>query len=301
MRILVLGSAGMLGFALHRRLHDAGYGVVGAIRSGSEPRHKWTRGLTYLTGIDIRDTSNIRRLVEANQFDCVINAAGIIKQSTDVRDAELVYSVNALAPRRLGLAAAVDGFRLIHFSTDCVFSGRCGNYDERDIPDALDTYGASKLLGEVCGNNALTLRTSIIGRGLNPNGSLVDWFLGQNGRVGAFRRAVFSGLPVNYIGDILANGIFPSGRPVEGLYHLSADPIAKSGLLHLIRTEWCREDIELVPNDDLVIDRSLNSSRLRSLIDLRPPPWSELVSEMARFYRELELSGPSPSPQPANG
>lgn len=284
MNVLVLGASGMLGFAIHRVLHDSGWNVRGCVRSEAKPESPWCLGLDYATGVKAEDFESVLRAIDASGASVVINAAGVIKQVRDVDDPQLLFRVNAVFPRLLDSAAKSAGFRLVHFSTDCVFSGRLGGYTESDRPDATDLYGMSKFLGEPTGPNTLVLRTSIIGRGLNPNGSLVDWFLAQHGQVRGFRKAVFSGLSVDEIGALLATRILPRIDSLSGLHHLSAGPIDKLTLLELVRIAWRRYELEIVADDSLVIDRSLDSSRLRSAIDYVPPDWPCLIDSMRGFY-----------------
>ncbi len=288
MSLLVLGAGGMLGFALHRVLADRGLVVTGTVR-GRAPRHPWTAGLSWIEGVDVRDMAAVLAAVRETGATTVINAAGVIKQVVRA-DAGLLYPVNGAVPRRLQAHLGPLGVRLIHFSTDCVFAGSRGGYTEADVPDADDDYGLSKYLGEPSGDGALVLRTSIVGLGLRPNGSLIDWFLGRTGEVGAYTRAVFSGLPVNVIGEMLADRLLGAG--IEGLWHLSADPIDKAALLALVRDRWNRPDIVLRPDPSVAIDRSLDSTRLRTILDWTPPPWPELVAGMHAFYGKL---GPRPA------
>lgn len=289
MSILVLGAGGMLGFALHRVLADRGFEVRGTLR-GASPRHPWTDGLSYVEGVDVRDMGRVVEAVRSSGAQVVINAAGVIKQVASGKDAGLLYPVNGAVPRRLHAYLMPMGVRLVHFSTDCVFAGTRGRYTEADVPDADDDYGLSKFLGEPAGANCLVLRTSIIGLGLQPNGSLIDWFLGRSGDVGAYTRAIFSGLPVNTIGELLADRLLDC--PLDGLWHLSAEPIDKATLLSLVRDAWGRTNIRLQPDESVRIDRSLDSSRLRTALGWTPPAWPELVAGMHAFYGKL---GPRPA------
>jgi dTDP-4-dehydrorhamnose reductase len=171
------------------------------------------------------------------------------------------------------------GARLIHVSTDCVFTGQKGLYTEADLPDALDLYGRSKLMGEVDAANAITLRTSIIGEELagGANG-LVGWFLAQKGTVKGYRRAVFSGFPTVRLARIMRDVVAP--RPdLHGLFHVSADPINKFDLLCLVRDAYGR-DTEIIPDEALVIDRSLDSQRFRTATCFQPTSWPDLIDEM---------------------
>ena len=284
--VLVIGASGMLGFALHRGLHDQGYDVHGAVRRQTMPSDGWTRGLRYRVGIDVDDIDAIRRAVQDTGATVIINAAGVIKQVDAVRDEAALFRLNGAFPKRLEIAGECDGFRVIHFSTDCTFSGRKGRYSETDIPDAADAYGVSKLLGEAT-RSALTLRTSIIGLGIVPNGSLVDWFLAQTGDVRGFPHAFFSGLPVNAIADFIGQVLLPASRPLRGLYHLAADRIDKAALLALVARQWGRDDIRIIPDDSFRIDRSLNSTKLTAELSHTIPDWPTLIEGMHRFYDRL--------------
>lgn len=174
------------------------------------------------------------------------------------------------------------GARLIHFSTDCVFSGKQGQYKEDDFADAYDLYGRTKYLGEVDYENAITLRTSIIGHELESKRSLVDWFLNQSSEVKGFRKAIFSGLPTIEIARIVREYVIPNPK-LRGLYHLSVDPISKYDLLRMVGTIYGK-DIAIIPDDELIIDRSLNSDRFRSATGFKPKPWLELVEAMHNEY-----------------
>ena len=270
--IVILGASGMLGHAVHRVLHDCGFDTVGAVR-GHVPDYPRTLGLKFRANVDISDLGALQQMVSQLRPSVVINAAGVIKQRDEATNVRAMFDTNAVAPRQLSILGAQTGFRIIQVSTDCVFSGLRGSYTESDVPDATDAYGRSKFLGELTEQHCLTLRTSIVGRGLVPNPSLVDWFLAQTGSVRGFRRAIFSGLPANEIGQVIADHLVDGNAGPSGLRHLSADPISKHELLCLVRHAWQRNDIDIVADDQLAIDRSLNSERFRAETGFRPDPW----------------------------
>ena len=186
-------------------------------------------------------------------------------------------------PHQLAESCENIGAKLVHFSTDCVFLGRGGLYKESDTPDAVDLYGRSKLLGEVDYGRHLTLRTSIIGHELGKSLSLVDWFLSQRGVVKGYRNAIFSGMPTVFVAEFLKDFVF--GKKINGLYHLSVDPIDKHTLLQLINDAYFT-GVEIIPCDDLVINRSLNSDALRAITDFNPPSWANLIKKMREEYLE---------------
>ena len=157
-----------------------------------------------------------------------------------------------------------------------------------DLPDANDYYGISKYLGESYDSNVLTLRTSIIGRSLHGQSTLVDWILSQTGEIRGYRKSIFSGFPANEIGFILSKFILPNIDSIHGLYHLASIPISKAEVIQLVTDAWNLQSIRIKPDDTIIIDRSLNSERLMSLISYRPPAWPVLINRMYQFYRDLE-------------
>jgi dTDP-4-dehydrorhamnose reductase len=224
---------------------------------------------------------NLVQLFEQARPEVVINCVGLVKQLSAAADPVAALMVNAIMPHRLARLCGLTRARLIHISTDCVFSGQRGMYTEEDRPDAYDLYGRSKLLGEVSEGNVLTLRTSIIGPELDSNHGLFSWFLAQRGVVSGFRRAIFSGLPTVVLAQVIHEYVL-AHEDLRGLYHVSAAPISKYELLELIsRTYSLATRIE--PKDEPVIDRSLDSHRFRQATGYDPLPWPQLIEAMKRF------------------
>jgi dTDP-4-dehydrorhamnose reductase len=278
MRVLVLGATGMLGRALCQVL-------------GSDPRYEvvaTTRGVGLgapgaqdtIGGIDVLNGDDLARAFARARPDAVINAVGLIKQLKALADDPLnALPINSLLPHRLAQLAQVAGARLVHVSTDCVFTGARGGYREEDPTDAQDLYGLSKRLGEVTDDRgAITLRTSIIGRENGSANGLVEWFLHAGPQARGWRRAVFSGLPTVVLAQVIADHVLPDAD-LFGLYHVSAEPIDKFTLLQEVARAYGRATA-LDPMDDPVIDRSLNSDRFRAATGWSPPPWPALIDRM---------------------
>jgi dTDP-4-dehydrorhamnose reductase len=184
-----------------------------------------------------------------------------------------------MLPHRLSKLCALIGARLVHVSTDCVFTGEKGMYLESDISDAVDLYGKSKFIGEIQDQpHAITLRTSIIGHELASSASLVDWFLSQEGAVKGFTKAIFSGVPTSELARIITDFVIPNPQ-LFGLYHVSAEPIDKFTLLNEIAKIY-EKKIDIVPDDHLAIDRSLDSTRFRQAVGYVPPAWPDLIQFM---------------------
>jgi dTDP-4-dehydrorhamnose reductase len=280
MKILVLGGDGMLGHELFLQLRERHESRV-TLR---QPLAAYSgRGLfdaaNAFAGIDVRRPGSVESVLGEFKPDAVVNAVGIVKQRPETEDALASIEVNALLPHRLALACRSAGARLIHLSTDCVFSGEKGRYREEDRPDPVDLYGRSKLLGEVAGEGALTLRTSMIGLGLQRKTSLVDWFLMQSGRVQGYRNAVFSGLTTRELSRVIGE-LLEKHPQASGLYHVSAAPISKLELLAKLR-ERLALNVELVPVDEPRIDRSLDSTRFRRVFGYAAPSWDEMLDGLA--------------------
>lgn len=211
--------------------------------------------------------------------DVVINCVGLIKQLAHAKDPLTALPINAMLPHRLASLCELAGSRLIHVSTDCVFSGRKGLYQESDLSDAEDLYGKSKYIGELHEKaQAITLRTSIIGHEPGSNHALVDWFLSQQNSVRGFTKAIFSGLPTVELARVMKDFVIPHPK-LNGLYHVAAEPIDKFRLLSLVAAQYGKS-IEIRPDDGLVIDRSLDGARFREATGYVAPDWPELVRRM---------------------
>jgi dTDP-4-dehydrorhamnose reductase len=283
MRLMVLGVTGMLGNAMFRVLSaNSGLAVYGTARSESSRRYfSGNLSSQIIVGVDVENQDSLIKTFAAVRPDVVVNCVGLVKQLADANDPLQAVPINALLPHRLAALCQATGARLVHISTDCVFSGAKGNYLESDFPDAYDLYGRSKLLGEVDYPNAVTLRTSIVGHELLGQRSLLGWFLAQQNSVKGFTRAIFSGLPTVELARVVCNFVLP-GSELHGLYHVAARPINKFDLLKLVAKTYGK-DIEIIPSDELVIDRSLNADRFKEATGYVPPEWPVLAQRMYEF------------------
>lgn len=273
----------MLGSAVVRLTNTwPGMEVWGTLRGASAKRY-FDPSLhdRLLTGVDADQPDTVTEAFAKVRPDLVVNCIGLIKQLGNAKDPLAAIPLNAVLPHRLARLCELADARLVHVSTDCVFSGSKGGYVESDLPDATDVYGRTKLLGEVDYPHAITLRTSIIGRELSGENALVDWFLSQTGSVRGFRQAVFSGLPTVELARIILEYVIP--RPeLHGLYHVSAAPINKFDLLTLVGNAFGKE-IKIDPDDAFVIDRSLCSTRFSEATGYVAPDWPTLVERLHTF------------------
>ena len=283
MKVLVLGASGMIGSTVLRVLSEKkDWEVFGSIRD-SEVNRFFTSSIIerLILGIDVEQSDSLVKVLSRIRPDIVINCAGLTKHKPEAEDPLVSIPINTLMPHRLAELCNLIGSRLIHVSTDCVFSGEKGFYNEYDYPDARDVYGKSKALGEVHYPHTITLRTSTIGHELNSTYGLLDWFLSQEGQCKGYARAIFSGLPTVVFAQIIRDVVIPRVE-LTGLYHVGAKPISKFDLLKLI-TEAYEKNIDIVQDDQLVIDRSLDSSRFKLATGYVTPEWPELIKLMHTY------------------
>lgn len=284
MKIVVLGATGMLGHKMFQKLSSRFDSVIGFayedVTIAPFDKVDIFQEVEMVTGVNAADFQTLEKTLATIRPDYIVNCIGIIKQRETASAYIPCIELNALLPHKLAAFAQKWGGRVIHFSTDCVFDGVRGGYREEDFSNAEDLYGKSKFLGEVAGENALTLRTSIIGRELTSHKSLLDWVLSQNGQtVKGFKNVIYSGVTTNQIAEVVAMIIekFPA---LSGLYQVVADPISKYDLLGLIRDAFDL-DMKIIPETETVSDRSMKGDKLKAATGYVSPPWTELVANLA--------------------
>lgn len=281
MNVLILGPNGMIGSTMFRVLREKGdLSVWGTLRA-AESRQLFTEDEArhLVDGVDAAQPDSLLKAFALTQPDVVLNCIGLTKHRPESDDPLQTLQLNAVLPHRLAHLCEVAGARLIHVSTDCVFLGTKGGYVETDAADADDFYGKSKHLGEVVtAPHAITLRTSTIGHELHTRYGLLEWFLAQQKQCNGFPRAIFSGLPTVVFAQVVRDVVIP--RPeLSGLYHVAARPINKLALLELIAKVY-KKDIDIIPDDSLVIDRSLDGTRFAEATGYIAPDWDEMINLM---------------------
>lgn len=273
----------MLGNAMFRVLSETReLEVWGTVRaSGARKSFDDAQASRLLSGVDVENVDALSDVLNRIRPDVVVNCIGLVKQFAEAGDPLLALPINAMLPHRLARFCSLLGARLIHVSTDCVFNGKRGAYRESDISDAEDLYGKSKYIGEVDYPCAVTLRTSIIGHELSSRHGLIEWFLAQEGRVNGYTRVRFSGLPTVELSRIVRDFVLPKDS-LRGVYHVASAPIAKYDLLKLVARIYDKQ-IEIAPDDSVVIDRTLVADRFREATGYTAPNWEELVLMMKKF------------------
>jgi len=292
MKILVLGGDGMLGHELFsglspmhevrvtlRRELGAYAGLCGFDRSSA------------YDGVDVRRPEALTEVLADFRPEAIINAVGIVKQRAAAKDASRSIEVNALFPHRLATVARAAGARVVHVSTDCVFSGRKGSYTEEDETDPVDMYGTTKLLGELADEHCVTLRTSIIGLEVASRQGLVEWALYQQGVIKGFRRAIYSGLTTMELARV-AETVLTRHPDLRGVWHVASEPITKHDLLVSLLERTGRSDVNVIPDDEVACDRSLCARAFADATGYRPPAWDTMLDELAGRISDRGRTGP---------
>lgn len=285
MRLMVLGADGMLGHQVVESLRKR-FEVHGTLRLNEAAYAGISEFLppTVYYSVDVRDHQSVHRLLDSVRPDAVINAVGIVKQREEVEHAIPSIEINSLLPHRLALYCAAIGARLLHVSTDCVFSGRGGMYRESFPPDAQDLYGRTKLLGEVADPGSITLRTSMIGLELTRRKGLIEWFLSQTGTIKGFRKAIYSGFTTIELARIIEH-ILIRHPERSGVYHVASEPIDKFTLLRMLKDNLGLP-ITIIPDDDFLCNRSLDGSRFRADFAYTVPSWVSMLDELSGQIRD---------------
>ena len=284
MRVAILGGTGMLGHKMHdvlARNHE----VVSTTRRplGDLPvdAREFLGAGRVVEHVDATDFRRLEELIDEIAPQVLINCVGVIKQRDAARDAIPSITINSLLPHRLAGMCSARGIRMLHFSTDCVFSGSTGDYAEDSFSDAADLYGRSKYLGEVDDARALTIRTSIIGRELDHFQSLVEWFLMQEGEVRGYTKAIYTGVTTEQAALIVGR-IIEEAPDLAGIYQVASAKISKFELLTMIREVFGLGDrIRVEPFDEFFCDRSLRGERFEGETGIAVPSWPQMIEELA--------------------
>lgn len=290
MRILIFGGSGMLGHRLWLNLSQNHETWVTVRKDLSQipdiPEFPRRYILPY---VDALLNEGIQNAINSVHPDLVVNCIGLVKQLPLAKESLPSITLNALLPHRLALICREGGIRMIQFSTDCVFSGKKGRYIESDLSDAEDLYGRTKFLGEVAYPHTVTLRTSIIGRELKTRHGLIEWFLAQKETIRGYKRAIYTGFTTDEFSRIILKHILPR-TDLSGVYHVSSDPISKYDLLTMVNKAFKRE-LTILPDEEFVCDRSLDSARFREVTGYKAPAWPEMIDELKRNSSLYDLLG----------
>lgn len=273
MKILILGAGGMAGHTIGAYLAERSHNVLGVVR-----RH----GHIYPSVVgDVRDDEFLQSLVQQGGFNAIVNCIGILNQFAEQNREQAVY-LNAYLPHLLADLTAGTSTRVVHLSTDCVFSGTRGGYREDDLRDGTTFYDRTKALGELEDDRNITLRQSIVGPDLTADGiGLFNWFMAQRGPIRGYTGAMWTGITTLELAKVVDAAI---RNPVPGLHHMVPDrPISKYDLLQLFRQHTHRDDIDIIPYDGVVVDKSLIRTRFDFPYEV--PDYGSMVADMADWIR----------------
>ena len=285
-RILIVGADGMIGFGLYTyfsQLTDRD--VYASIRSKRDLAcfgENW-RGQVLVSG-SIDDDDKLDTIMANAEPDLVINCAGATMHADQGESPLVALPANSLLPHRLHAASRRVGARFLHLSTDCVFDGARGGYSESEAANAKTVYGLSKALGEVtAAEDAVTIRTSPIGYEISSQRGLLAWFLAQSGPIKGFTNAFFTGLTNLHLARTI-DRYFVDDPAIHGLFHVTGPKISKFDLL-VKCAEHFANPIDIAPDGQLVLDRSLDGEKMVSQLGYVRPSWDEMLADLADFAR----------------
>lgn len=272
MKFLVLGCNGMAGHQISLYLQEQGHDVTGFALEKSQLLNKSIAG-------DATDFSNLTEIIKLGKYDTVINCIGILNQFAE-NNHSLAVTLNSLLPHVVAAAANEVGTQVIHMSTDCVFSGKRGQYTEADVPDGTTFYDRSKALGELNDEKNITLRNSIVGPDINQNGiGLLNWFMLQNGDINGFTGAIWTGQTTLQLAKTME---VAARERATGLYNaVPTEPITKYELLKLFNKFFRNNSLKVNPVEGVSADKSLRRTNFKFGYVI--PDYEQMVAEAAEW------------------
>lgn len=292
MKCLLLGATGMLGHKVYQVFtNDKDIEIYGTIHGGMADLYHYDplfhKKQNIIDHVDAKNILSVDHALNQVKPDVVINCIGIVKSLIEKKENRLdSIWVNSLFPHQLYQLCFNRGIKVIHISTDCVFRGATGSYKENYNPDARDLYGRTKYLGELNGD-ALTIRTSIIGRELSGQRNLVEWFLShKDDAVQGFSKAYWNGFTTLELAYILLDLVLDYGDLI-GTYHISSEVISKYRLLSMIK-EAMGLKVDIVPSEDFKIDMTLDCSLFKDKTGFIAKPLIQQITEFAEDAQMYE-------------
>lgn len=274
MKFLVLGASGMAGHTISIYLKEQGHDVTGFAR----------RKLDLVNTIvgDAKDLKLLKSIIDDNDFDIVINAIGLLNKDAEDHKADAVF-LNGYLPHYLAEITSKKKTRIIHMSTDCVFSGKTGNYKEDSFRDGETFYDRSKAIGELEDHKNITLRNSIVGPDMNETGiGLLNWFMKQNDTVNGFTGAMWTGMTTLQLAKMMEKVAL---KGATGLYNMVPKTnISKYELLKLFNHYLRNDEVEVKPYDGFTADKTL--VRTRFDFEDEVPDYKTMVFEMSEWMKE---------------
>jgi dTDP-4-dehydrorhamnose reductase len=274
MRVLILGADGMIGHKMAQSLSHLDLYLNS--RSNSNYLQEYFPNSTY-SYFDFLH-QNIEDLLNKIIPDLIINAVGVTirRGASDNKETKFL---NSQLPKKNDFWCKENQKKQIHFSTDCVFSGDKGNYNDLDLPDAKDDYGSSKGKGEINSNSTLTIRSSMIGREIYNKTELLEWVISnKNNKIKGFENAIYSGVTTLWMSNTV-NEIIKNYPDLNGIYNISSPAISKYDLITKINT-YFNLNIEIERDSSYYSNKSLNSDRFFSETNFKKPNWDEMLNDL---------------------
>ena len=286
MKILILGGNGMIGHTFLRSWQSR-HDVKVTLQRNLEDYKSFDlyNSDNSFTNINVLNLDLLDNLINGFKPDCIVNCVGLTKQLINQNQALKPLLINSVFPHQLLSLCVKNRIRLIHLSTDCVFSGKKGFYAEQDVSDAEDVYGRTKFLGEVSEGNSVTIRKSSIGLELDSNHGLIEWLLNQKETIKGYTNAIYSGFPSSILAEIVES-VITDHKDLEGIWHISSSPISKYDLLQGLVDRLDNFEIDIMPDDKIMIDRSLDSSRFNKKTGFMAPSWDFMIEKLAKEINE---------------
>ncbi len=284
-KVLIFGIGGMIGHQMYRRLSKENFEILGTLKQSLKNYEKFNlfKPNQIKDNFDVCDFLQVQNLLNQYQPDVILNCIGITLRKPEIKDEKYCEKINSDFPKLLNTWCENNNSYLIHFSTDCVFSGKSGPYTEQSIPDATDIYGRTKARGEVMGPNALTLRGSMIGRELFGKSELLEWAISQqNMAVKGFSKALYSGVTTNVMSNLVADLIYAE-KKITGLYQVSGSSISKYDLLHLINANFDL-NMQIEKNENYATEKILLSEKIKSDFGFYCEPWPVMIQKLAEDH-----------------
>tara|TARA_B100001175_G_scaffold132018_1_gene112215 strand:- start:1013 stop:1888 length:876 start_codon:yes stop_codon:yes gene_type:complete len=274
-KIIILGIDGMIGHKIAQLLEQNNI-LFGTVRKKIIPKKLGLQN-SKLIYKDFFENVSLDFLDELLP-DIIINCIGITTRRINDNNINNLEFINSILPHKLNDWTERNQSKLIHFSSDCVFSGKKGNYLDESIPDATDLYGLSKSRGEVKSKNTLTIRCSIIGREIFNHTELFEWIYSMRGKqIKGYNNVLYSGVTSIWMGRVLKK-ILKYHTELSGIYNISSEPITKYSLLNLIN-EHFKLGIEISRDTKIKSNKVLISKKFTEITDINPPNWDDLMTE----------------------
>ena len=276
MKIFITGIDGMIGHKIAQSLSKE-HTIIGSSRKNIKSEDLGINDCELITHDFLKD--DILEILDKINPEIIVNCAGITIRRGINDNYDNTILLNSNLPHIIDDWTERNQSKLIHFSSDCVFSGKKGNYLDESIPDATDLYGLSKSRGEVKSKNTLTIRCSIIGREIFNHTELFEWIYSMRGKqIKGYNNVLYSGVTSIWMGRVLKK-ILKYHTELSGIYNISSEPITKYSLLNLIN-EHFKLGIEISRDNKIKSNKVLISKKFTEITDINPPNWDDLMTEL---------------------